>query len=193
MCPGLCSCLASPRQARSGSRPPFLRCASAPAPSSNIAPDPGAEQAPGLGSQAVSPGGGCPVKSGRLQMGNAPPRPACRASERAQCRAQGGQGGAFGPGQPRKGQGRDEGRRPVPAGLRQPCCAPVWPPRAAASRGEQSPRRGGRGRRSGASCGWNPRPQELGSSRSEAPGLGGDAPGRTAAPNKRNHDFRHGC
>lgn len=106
---------------------------------------PGAEQAPGLGFQAVPPGGGCSVKSGRLQLKKTAPA----SSARAQRRAQGGQGGALGPGQQRKGQGRDEGRRPVPARCRQPCCAPVWPPRAQLRRAGNKAR-GGEGGAGGA-------------------------------------------
>lgn len=78
-------------------------------------------------------------------MGNNPskrpllPRLLQEQSQRAQRRAQDAQSAELGPGQQRGGTGKGRGKETSSSS------APVWPLRAAALRGEQSPRRGGAG------------------------------------------------
>lgn len=81
-------------------------------------------------------------RPGRLRLGTVPARSvqsprAAKAGPWSQGRGGGGGGAWTG-----KGRGRQ-----FPSARSQPCCAPVWPQRAAETLGEQSPKRRGRGRR----------------------------------------------
>lgn len=166
-------------------------------------PDPGAGRAPRRGfqahpqesalSKAEAANGRSPSATPLLLP--APPNltphptPASGSSPRA-LSAQGGQGGALGPGQQRRGQGpgRNLERGPAPPAAASPA-APPCGLRAHLRPREQSPRRRGRGRSPGGGIRGS-RAREL---RLSAPSLGGGTRGRADAPSKRNHVSRRGC